>query len=166
MIDALRPRLLVPSLLAVDLDRLRHRGIEGLILDLDNTVVHWDRDATAPEFAAWIERAKEGAFRMCLVSNSLGPRVARFSAELDIPAIARAAKPRRRSFRQAMEIMGTTAEHTAVIGDQIFTDVLGGNRLHLFTVLVTPLSPLEFWTTRMLRRVEHLVVPGRKTERE
>jgi HAD superfamily phosphatase (TIGR01668 family) len=103
---------------------------------------------------------------MCLVSNNLSTRVSRFSRALDIPAIAKAAKPRRRSFRQAMEIMGTTAEHTAVIGDQLFTDVLGGNRLHLFTVLVSPLSPLEFWTTRLVRRAERLVLPRRHTGRE
>ena len=165
MIDALKPRLFVPSLLAVDLERLRRRGIQGLILDLDNTVCSWDQDATAPEFVQWLERAKADSFRMCLVSNSLGPRVARFSQALDIPAIAKAGKPRRRSFRQAMEMMGTTADTTAVIGDQIFTDVLGGNRLHLFTVLVSPLSPLEFWTTRLVRRVERLVVPGRRGRR-
>ncbi|MGC8487871.1 MAG: YqeG family HAD IIIA-type phosphatase [Clostridia bacterium] len=166
MIDALRPRLFVPSLLAVDLERLRGRGIEGLILDLDNTVAHWDREDTAPEFVEWIERAKGDAFRMCLVSNNLSTRVSRFSRALGIPAIAKAAKPRRRSFRQAMEIMGTTAEHTAVIGDQLFTDVLGGNRLHLFTVLVSPMSPLEFWTTRLVRRAERLVLPRRHTGRE
>jgi HAD superfamily phosphatase (TIGR01668 family) len=166
MIDALKPQLFVPSLLAVDLKRLRRRGIEGLILDLDNTVVHWDRQDTAPEFVQWIEQAKEDSFRMCLVSNSFGARVARFSEALDIPAIAQAAKPRRRSFRRAMEIMGTTAENTAVIGDQIFTDVLGGNRLHLFTVLVSPLSPLEFWTTRLIRRVERLVIPRRHSGRD
>jgi len=79
----------------------------------------------------------------------------------DVPFIARARKPRRRSFRRAMELMGTKPETTAVIGDQLFTDMLGGNRLGLFTILVTPISKEEFIGTRFMRFLEKLILKKR-----
>jgi HAD superfamily phosphatase (TIGR01668 family) len=67
-------------------------------------------------------------------------------------------KPRRRAFRRALHIMELTSQETAVIGDQIFTDVLGGNRLGLYTILVTPISEKEFIWTRLMRKLERFVL--------
>lgn len=160
MIEVLRPRLLVPSIFAIDLERLRARGLHGLIVDLDNTLVSWDHDDASEELLAWVSAAKRQRFQLCLVSNNFGKRVEAFAHAMAIPSIPRAAKPRRRAFQQAMRIMGTQSQTTAVIGDQLFTDVLGGNRLRCYTILVLPLAEREYWTTRMVRRVERLVMPG------
>ncbi|HHW74588.1 MAG TPA: HAD hydrolase-like protein, partial [Firmicutes bacterium] len=69
-----------------------------------------------------------------------------------------AVKPRRRAFRKALQILDLTASETAVVGDQIFTDVLGGNRLGLYTILVTPINDKEFIWTRMIRCLERFVL--------
>ena len=91
------------------------------------------------------------------VSNNKKVRVSNFGRILGVPAIS-ARKPRRRAFREAMRIMNTRPETTAVIGDQIFTDVLGGNRLGLYTILVVPLSKQEFIGTRCMRHLERVVL--------
>jgi HAD superfamily phosphatase (TIGR01668 family) len=155
----LRPDLFVPSVYAINLDRLWARGVRGLIVDLDNTLVPWDNDRASRELLEWIQAAKARSFRLCLVSNNLRERVERFAGLLNIPSIPRAAKPRRRAFRRAMRLMGTEAHSTAVIGDQLFTDVLGGNRLELFTILVSPVTEREYWTTRLVRRLERWLLP-------
>jgi hypothetical protein len=160
VINALRPRLFVPSVFAIDMDRLWNQGVRGIIMDLDNTLVSWNHDEASADLMAWIVVAKHRPFRLCLVSNNLGARVDRFASLLGVPAIPRAAKPRRRAFRRAMQLMGTEAQSTAVVGDQIFTDVLGGNRLKCYTILVAPLAEHEFWTTRLIRRVERFVWPA------
>ena len=95
---------------------------------------------------------------MCLVSNNKKDRVSNFGRILGVPALSKARKPRRRAFREAMRIMNTRPETTAVIGDQIFTDVLGGNRLGLYTILVVPLSKQEFIGTRCMRHLERVVL--------
>lgn len=157
-------RLLVPSLclasiFQINLEGLRQRGICGLILDLDNTLVAWGGDPEEKLFA-WLRQVREAGMAVCIVSNNDRARVKGFSDLAGIPAIPRARKPRRRAFRAAMQVMGTAPEETAVVGDQIFTDILGGNRLGLYTILVTPVARREFVGTRLVRLLEKLVLIG------
>lgn len=159
MVERLRPRLYVSSIYAINLDRLKGRGIVGLVVDLDNTLVAWNNDRASKDLSRWVQRVKQQGFRLCLVSNNFPARVRRFGQWLDVPSVANAAKPRRRAFRRAMELLGTEPGNTAVIGDQVFTDVLGGNRLRCYTILVLPMTEHEYWTTRLVRRVERLVLP-------
>lgn len=156
-------RLLVPdavcqSLFTVDLDDLQARGIRGLIIDLDNTLIAYGDRTVTDEARRWVEDARRRGFKICLTSNARSRRVRFFAESLQIPGIANAAKPIRRAFRRAMRIMGTRPEQTAVIGDQVFTDVLGGNRMNVYTVLVNPLSTRELGATRMMRRLERKVL--------
>lgn len=159
MIQILQPELFVPSIYDIDLDRLVERGVRGLILDLDNTLVGWDQPLASAELLHWLADVKQRRLQTCIVSNNMGERVEKFSRHIGVMAIAKAAKPRRRAFRQAMQRMGTGRHETAVVGDQIFTDILGGNRLRLFTILVRPLNEREYWTTHLVRRIERVVGP-------
>jgi HAD superfamily phosphatase (TIGR01668 family) len=165
MIRILRPRLFVQSIYDIDLDRLVDRGMRGLILDLDNTLIGWNQPQVPHELHDWLKAVERRRLKTCIVSNNVSQRVDRFSREVGIMAIARAAKPRRWAFREAMQRMGTHRHNTAVVGDQVFTDILGGNRLHLYTILVHPLSEKEFWTTRLVRRLEKAVLPNQETFR-
>lgn len=162
MIDILQPRLFVQSIYDIDLAKLRARGVTGLILDLDNTLVGWNQPTASEELIAWLKAVGEHQLMTCIVSNNLSERVENFSREVGIMAIAKAAKPRRRAFRLAMRKMGTHYRDTAVVGDQVFTDILGGNRLDLFTILVRPMNEKEYWGTRVVRRVERMLLPGRE----
>ncbi|MGI6574548.1 MAG: YqeG family HAD IIIA-type phosphatase [bacterium] len=158
MWQLLCPRLYVDSVLDIPLAQLQEHGIRGLIFDLDNTIIGWDRDHLDKNIEEWLKKLKELGFKVCLVSNNKKLRVTTFGRLLAIPAIPKAGKPRRRAFREAMEILGTKSNTTAVVGDQIFTDVLGGNRLGLYTVLVVPMGKREFIGTRVMRCMERFVL--------
>lgn len=158
MWDILKPDLFLDSIHDLDWDKLRARGIRALILDLDNTLVGWRSPDTPPELLDWIKELKARGFVACLVSNNFSDRVSSFGDRLGFPHVPRAAKPRRGAFRKAMSILNTSASETAVIGDQVFTDVLGGNRLGLFTVLVVPINNREFIGTRAVRMVERMAL--------
>lgn len=161
MIEILQPRLFVRSIYDIDLDRLVHHGVRGMILDLDNTLVGWNEPQASDELRGWIKGVKARQLSTCIVSNNMGQRVEDFGRTIGVMTIAKAAKPRRASFRRAMRQMGTMPGTTAVVGDQIFTDILGGNRLQLYTILVQPISENEFWSTRLVRRVESALGPKR-----
>lgn len=137
---------------------LRAKGIKGIITDMDNTLVPWDDRAVYPQLSCWLQGLKNSGFSLCIVSNSTPDRGKELAAKLGLPAIWYAVKPRRKSFRRALKLMGLIPEEVAVIGDQIFTDILGGNRLGLYTILVTPISEKEFIWTRLLRRLENFVL--------
>ncbi|CEP66026.1 HAD-superfamily hydrolase,subfamily IIIA [Moorella glycerini] len=157
MLKLLQPDLYVRSLRDIPLAALKVRGIRGLIIDLDNTVTEWGRATLDVEVYRWFAELKDQGLKACLVSNNRSSRVQKVATALGIPAISRAGKPRRRAFYQAMAVMDTGVGSTAVIGDQVFTDVLGGNRLGLYTVLVMPINRREFIGTRMMRQVEKLI---------
>lgn len=161
MFRLLIPKLYKPSIYEVDLSSLREENIQGIILDLDNTLVPWGEKEASKEVIDWIDLVKSKGFRLCLVSNSLlySRKINSLAKSLKIPAVGGALKPFPRAFRRATQIMNTPSSQTAVIGDQIFTDILGGNYLGMYTILVTPLSPKEFFTTRIMRRIERIVLP-------
>ncbi|NLG86176.1 MAG: YqeG family HAD IIIA-type phosphatase [Firmicutes bacterium] len=152
------PHLYLSSVFDLPIDQLKEKGICGLIFDLDNTLLNWNMYEVTPEAKALFARLQEAGFRSCLVSNNKRDRVEAVAKVLGLPAISKARKPRRKAFRQAMLTMGTTKEETAVIGDQLFTDVLGGNRLELYTILVVPLSNAEFIGTKVMRSLERFVL--------
>ena len=158
MLNVLRPALFLRSVYELDFKRLTQRGIQGIIVDLDNTLVGYNRPDASEQLLHWLATAQSQGFRLCIVSNNLSARVEEFSRHVGVPGISKAAKPRRRGFWQAMALMRTQPSNTAVIGDQVFTDILGGNRLGLYTILVHHLEDREFFTTRLVRRIEHMVV--------
>jgi putative phosphatase len=158
----LRPDAEADSIYAIDPSALRARGIRGVILDLDNTMVPWGAWDVPQALGPWIAAARAVDLRLCIVSNNAGARVAHIAAALDLPAVTAAWKPRRRALRRALGVMGTAPDATALIGDQVFTDVLGGNRLGLHTILVHPQSGREFPLTRLTRLAERFVVGLRR----
>ena len=159
MLRILFPHMYVPSILDIDPLYLKERGIKALLLDLDNTIIPRDSEEFSQEVVLWFKRFREQGLKLCVVSNNGSVRVNKLVAPLEIPSVVRAVKPRRQAFRKGMELLGVTHSETAVVGDQIFTDILGGNRLGLFTILVVPMAGKEFWATSLInRRLEKLVL--------
>jgi uncharacterized protein len=149
----LRPDEYRRSLFAIDLDRLHQRGIRAIIVDLDNTLVPWNDPHPTEQLLHWLTGARARGFAVCICSNNRGRRVEEFAGALGIPFVARAIKPSRRGFRRAMELLGVRPAETAVIGDQLFTDVVGGNRAGAYTILVQPMDvSREFILTRLINR--------------
>lgn len=151
------PNLRVESIYQIDLDTLWQQGIRGVLFDLDNTLIEWDNHQPAAEMLAWMQSVKDRGFRVCLLSNNSARRVETIARILDVPFFAPARKPLLRVFRQALTSLDIQAQQTAMVGDQLFTDVLGGNRLGMYTIWVTPMSSKEFFGTRITRAVERVI---------
>ncbi|MBN9417728.1 MAG: YqeG family HAD IIIA-type phosphatase [Candidatus Eremiobacteraeota bacterium] len=162
MLKWLRPRQTVGFLTEIDIDDLLSQGIRGLLLDLDNTIVAWDQHDVEHEVQEWIHRAKASALALCLVTNAKLDRVERAIKPLGIPYVALARKPMLRGFKKAMQMLGTAPGETAMVGDQIFTDVLGANLLGVHSILIELPDPKEQWWMKGTRRLEKWVMKRQK----
>jgi HAD superfamily phosphatase (TIGR01668 family) len=158
MLKKLCPKYQAKSILELDLGELERAGIKGIIFDLDNTLVEWKKETLSSEVIELISRFKNKGFKICILSNALEHRVESVAQVLGVPYVSRAVKPRKTPFRKALEIMGTNPEETAVVGDQLFTDILGGNRMELYTIWTPPLSSTEFVSTKAVRQIERMVI--------
>lgn len=161
MFNKLRPDHYYQDIFAIDLMELKAEGIKGLICDIDNTIIPWSEEIIMKEVADWFDETKEMGFSTCLLSNGKDKRVKNLGQELSIPAVGLAVKPSKRAFKAAQKILKLEKEEIAVIGDQIFTDIFGGNRMGFKTILVDPLSKKEFFTTMFIRKIERLVYKRR-----
>lgn len=153
----LHPDYYVQKIEELKIDFLKARGIKGLIVDLDNTLTPLSSQELPGMTQEWLNEVLASGLKVCIVSNNFEGRVQRFAGIIGIPGISKAVKPRRRAFRQALKLLDLESEQVAVVGDQIFTDVLGGNRLGLTTILVDSLSRKEFIGTKLFRRIEKLI---------
>lgn len=154
----LQPKLWVDSLQEIPLQQLKTIGIKGLIIDIDNTLLAWDAEEPADEVRSWITAARNLGFQVVLVSNNKAARVEKMQAYFMVHGMSRAKKPTTGALKKAMRLMKLNRPQMAIIGDQIFTDVLGGNRMGIYTILVTPIKSKEFWWTQLVRPVEGRVL--------
>lgn len=146
------------SVLDLQPEHLRVLGLRGLLLDLDCTLKDYHATQVGTPVRAWLRQLRDAGIGLCLVSNGKHLRIERFSQDLDIPFVARAFKPLPRGCRHGLQILGLPAHQTAMIGDQLFADVLAGRLAGLFTILVRPTSPIEPWFTRIKRPWERLAL--------
>ncbi len=165
MLKRLYPKQHYKSVFEIDYDRLLARGIKGLMFDIDNTLVAFDQMEATQEIEELFCKLKNMGFKLSLVSNNSKKRVAAFNEALKVIAIPKASKPRRKNLFKAMRLMGTDIYESAFIGDQIFTDVWAGNRIGVYTILVTPIQNKEQWITKIKRNVEAFVINKYKKER-
>jgi HAD superfamily phosphatase (TIGR01668 family) len=161
----LTPDAWVPDITALDAGLLHGRGFRALILDLDNTLAGWNKRAVTPAVRAWLHGAARAGLRLCIVSNNGPERVDAFARDVELPCVARAGKPRRVGYRRALDLLGSTPEETAVVGDQVLTDVLGARRMNMYAILVQPVARHEFFGTRSLRWLERAWVDHLKRNR-
>lgn len=157
----LRPDDYLTDVRALDFDALAAAGVRALLVDIDNTLLPRGADAVPPEYAGWLDAAAAAGFGVCFVSNSWRGLVRQRAVELGYPLVARALKPLPFGFIAGARRLGVRARECAVVGDQIFTDVLGGTLAGARTVLVLPLSQVDLPHTLLLRRVERLIMAGR-----
>jgi HAD superfamily phosphatase (TIGR01668 family) len=148
------PNQHVKSILDIQPGVLKEKGIKGVITDLDNTLVEWDRPLATPRVIEWFEKMKQHNIKVTIVSNNDENRVKAFSDPLQIPFVYRARKPLAHAFLRAAKQMDLKKEETVVIGDQLLTDIFGGNRSGFKTILVVPVSQTDGLATQFNRFVE------------
>lgn len=156
------PKLFVPTLFHIPLLELKGRGIKAIIFDLDNTIIAWNCDEIETETIVWIKTLKKYGFDCCIVSNNLTNRVCNVAKILNVVYVSKGYKPLSFGFRHALNHFALKPSQVAVVGDQIFTDILGGNYLKLYTILVKPLSTHEFIGTKFMRIIEKLILKNFK----
>ena len=137
---SLIPRGVYPSVFDLKPELLAAKGIRLVLADLDNTLVPYQVSDPTPEVVAWKESLERAGIKLYLLSNSRKPtRPKHFAQALGIPFQGHSGKPKRGGYFNALERMGCSAEETVMVGDQIFTDVLGANRSGIVPLLVKPI---------------------------
>lgn len=164
MLNKLVPRQKVKTVYEIDLAQLKKEGYKGIITDLDNTLVGAKDPHATPELIEWLKQVHEMGFQVVIVSNNRHSRVSAFAKPLELSFINSARKPTNYAFHKALNIMKLRPEQTIVVGDQMLTDVFGGNRLGLFTILVDPISINdEGFMTKINRRIEKVALAWMKS---
>ena len=148
------PNEYVESIYHIRPEHLKSKGIKAIITDLDNTLVGWDVKDPTDDVRNWFERMKENDITVTIVSNNGQERVESFSKTLNIDFIFKARKPRGKAFRQASHLMNVQKSEVVVIGDQMLTDVFGGNRNGLYTIMVVPVKKTDGLITKFNRLIE------------
>jgi hypothetical protein len=159
MLRLVIPDLRVESVLDLSPDRLRQMGLEALLLDVDGTLKNYRAESLRPEVMAWLERLREAGIGLCLLSNGLSRRIGRLAEKIGLPFVSQACKPLPYGCRRALRMLGFAGRQTAVVGDQLFADVMAARLAGLPSILVRPIHPEEEpWFTRMKRPLERILL--------
>jgi HAD superfamily phosphatase (TIGR01668 family) len=158
-VNPLAPHFRVDSVVELTPARLRALGLEALLLDVDCTLKRYGCDTFEPEVLAWLAELRAAGILVCLVSNGRPRRIGRLAQTLGLPFVAKACKPLPFRCRAALEQLGAAGRPAAMVGDQVFADVLAGRLAGLLTILVRPIHPEEEpWWTRIKRPAERWVL--------
>ncbi|QNB45503.1 YqeG family HAD IIIA-type phosphatase [Thermanaerosceptrum fracticalcis] len=153
-----QPAEISGCLASINLKKLWDMGKRGIILDLDNTITPWRTEEITAEADTFIRSALNLGFSLCLLSNATRSRAKKIADFYQLPFLAPALKPCPLSFKIALKILQLPSAQVVVVGDQIFTDILGGNLVKCYTILVPPLLNKEFIGTRFMRFLERKVM--------
>ncbi len=154
----LYPKTYLESAKQISISFLNENNIKALILDVDNTILDFDKKI--PEgIEKWCTDLKEKGIKFCILSNSnKKEKVKMVAQKLDIPYFYFGTKPLKRGFKKAIKLLDEKEENIAAVGDQIFTDVIGANRCHIFSILVKPIAKKDLLITRIKRPLENYII--------
>ena len=154
----LYPKVYLNNVREITMDLLEKNHIKGLILDVDNTLIDYYQNLPEETFS-WCQDLKEKGIKMCILSNSNKKEKVKMVADkLNLPYRNFACKPFKYGFQKAMQVLELKNTEIAVVGDQIFTDVLGANRMNMFSILVRPIEQKDIWITILKRPLENRII--------
>ncbi len=142
---SLLPKVMADKLPDVTQEFLKDNRIELLMLDFDNTIVPYTTCVPTEEMAAWLRDMAKAEIAVCIVSNSHKDRVPAFCREYGLNCVTHAKKPFPKGIRQCLAQYGVAPERAALVGDQIYTDVLGANCAGVKSILVKAIDNHNFW---------------------
>jgi uncharacterized protein len=158
MLSYFLPNEHVKSVFDIQPQALKKRGIKGIITDLDNTLVAWDVKDATPEVIQWFKLMKDHDIKVTIISNNNKERVEIFSEPLGTPFVYSARKPLSNAFKTVAKEMDLMKKEVVVIGDQLLTDVLGGNLAGFYTILVVPIVQTDGKITKFNRKIERRIL--------
>lgn len=141
----------------ITIDFLRKNKIKALILDVDNTLIDYYKNLSI-QVKQWVKNLKEDGIKLYILSNTNHKeKVEGVATTLDIPYEMFAKKPFKAGFLKVQKELKEKNENIGVVGDQIFTDIIGGNRCKMFTILVDPVTKKDYWYTAWKRPIENII---------
>lgn len=143
-----KPTFAFETVTDINIEFLNSNRIKGLILDLDNTLTTHNNPQPAEKVTDWIDTMNKNGIKMMIVSNNTQERVTPFAKNLGLPFVAKGRKPLTSGFSRAQKIMDISFDNIAIVGDQIFTDIVGANVKRVKTIYV---KPIELETTRFFK---------------
>lgn len=153
----------ITDVTAEDLHRL---GVRGVLLDVDNTLTTHDNPDLDKGVRAWLTQMQAEGFSLIIVSNNRDERVQPFAQSIGLPYIAKGCKPLPSGYRRGAVAMGLPLRECLVIGDQIFTDVLGANWAKIPSILLEPIEPeVEQKFIVFKRKIERLLMKNKHQQR-
>lgn len=154
----LYPNEYLNSVKDISIELLEKNNIKGLILDVDNTLINLDRKMPAG-VSDWAKDLKNKGIKICILSNSNKiEKVSAVAKIIGVPYIFFGKKPLKAGFLRAKEILKLDNKNIAVVGDQIFTDIVGANRCNMFSILVKPIEEKDYLLTKIKRPIEKLII--------
>lgn len=151
------PKIYIKRVEEITIEMLQKNKIKALILDIDNTLIDYEENMEE-SVKQWAKDLKGQGTKLIILSNTnKKTKVEKVAKTLEIPYIYFAKKPLKSGFKKAKEQLKENEEHIAVVGDQIFTDIIGGNRCKMFTILVEPIKEKDFWYTAWKRPIENKI---------
>ena len=158
----LKPKARFEKITDIDINFLKEKNIKAVILDVDNTLMDLDR-IPLENIENWIANLKKENIKICIASNSIKKnKVSSMAKKLDVPFIYFSTKPLKRGLKKAANILNEKYENIAEIGDQLFTDVIGANRMKMFSILTKPLSKEKTKLGEVKRRIEKIFLERTK----
>ena len=158
MIELFKPDMYVKDIYAIDYKKLKSYGIKCILFDLDNTLVPYYKKKPSRKIKDFIENLKDMGFKVIIFSNSNKKRLTPFKNTLEVDCSASSRKPFQTKFKKVLNEYKYNQSEVAMIGDQIPTDIYGGNKMGIFTILVKPISDKESLPTRINRILENSII--------
>lgn len=153
-----KPRKRINKMIDISPDFLRSVECSALLLDIDNTMTTHNNPVPADGVIEWIDKMKSAGFKMIIVSNNNGERVRKFSERVGLEFEGAAKKPLPLGFRRACRRLEVSSKSAAVVGDQIFTDIMGGNLMGAYTILTEPYQPESGKLFKIKRFFERVII--------
>lgn len=161
------PSIMLNHISDISPEQLKKLKITALMLDVDNTLATHNNPEPDAKVMQWLELMRKNGIRLVIASNNSGKRVSAFAEKLGLDFVSRAAKPLPIGFMVAAKRMKLPIENVGIVGDQIFTDILGGNLFGAKTFLVKPIEPEKSLPFRFKRKLEKPILNAyaRKTNK-
>ena len=154
----LLPDIRLDRVTEITVEMLRKRGIEALILDVDNTLSTHHGQQLTEGLTEWLALMRENGIGLTVLSNSTDKRLAPFAEKIGLDYISLGLKPLPFGYLRALKALDCKRKNAAIVGDQIFTDTLGGNAVGLTTILLTPIKPESSPRFRFKRMLERKIL--------
>lgn len=160
------PSFYYEKVIDIDIPFLKKNNIECILLDIDDTIAQHDSPVLVPGFKLWLKEVLNNNIKVVLVSNNYKNRVQFIAKRLDLPFIYSSFKPTPLGIIRALKMVGSDKNKSILIGDQIFTDILGANMYRIKSILVDPVSIKRSFISRIKRWAERPIRKNLKKNKD